>query len=542
LVETSPDWFWEVDTHGVYTYVSPQCSNILGYQPEQLVGKTPFDLMPTDEAERVAAIFQQIVAARRSFVNLENTNLHRAGYPVILETSGNPFFDANGELLGYQGVDRDISYRRKAEQALEVTLQRYQTMIDCAPDALMLLNLETMRFIDANKKSLVLFGLCKDALLQKGPIEISPERQHDGRLSAEMIDIYVKEISEKEEICFEWTILNSENDKILCEVRVIKLPPLKNQNILCLRVIDIRKRKVEQEREASLGKIIEASLNEIYIFNKETLLFIEVNRGARQNLGYSLSELRQLTPLDLKPEFTLSSFNEMLQPLRNHSKEILVFETVHKRKDDSLYNVEVHLQLIPYGDQLAFVAIILDITERVKAQAKIKQLAYHDPLTGLPNRRLFLDRLSQEISVARRRQHLSALLFLDLDNFKTLNDSYGHSAGDMLLEQVARRMAELLREEDTVARQGGDEFVLLLKELDKDPQIASELAHVVANKIQEVLSLPFIIEGQEIFISASIGISLFPEENDSSDVILKRADIAMYRAKETGSKAIYLSR
>ncbi len=541
LIENSPDWVWEVDRQGVYTYVSPQCSKILGYHPEELLGKTPFDLMPPDEAKRVVALFQEIVSAKRSFTNLENTNLHREGYPVILETSGNPVFDTDGELLGFQGVDREISYRRKAEQALEVTLQRYQTMIDFAPDALMLLDLETMRFIDANKKALELFGLGMDDLLKTGPLETSPERQADGSLSSEKVKKCIKEVSEKGESGFEWIILNGKDDQVLCEVRVVKLPAPENQNILCCSLVDISLRKAQEAKEMSLGRIIEVSLNEIYIFHEETLLFIEVNRGARQNLGYSISELRQMTPLDLKPEFTYADFNEMLLPLRNHTKEILVFETVHKRKDGSLYNVEVHLQLIPYCNQPAFVAIILDITERVKSQAKIKHLAFNDPLTGLPNRRLFLDRLSQELSVARRREHLSAVLFMDLDNFKILNDSFGHSTGDLLLTQAARRMSELLREEDTVARQGGDEFVLLLKELGKEPRIAAELADVVANKILEALALPFQIEGQEYFISASIGVSLFPEANDSSDAILKRADIAMYKAKVSSRKVIHFS-
>lgn len=541
FVENSPDWMWEVDKNGVYTYVGSQCSRILGYQPEELIGKTPFDLMSIEESERVADIFWGVVSSKRGFANLENTNLHREGYPVILETSGNPVFDAGGELLGYQGVDRDISYRRKAEQALEVTLRRYQTMIDFAPDALLILDLETMRFIDANKKSLELFGLTKTNLLEIGPLESSPKRQADGSLSSEKVKKCLEDVEEKGEASFEWIILNSKGDRILCEVRVVKLPSPENQNILCCCLVDISERKAQEAREMSLGRIIEVSLNEIYIFNEETLLFIEVNQGARQNLGYSLSELQQLTPLDLKPEFTLSDFNEMLLPLRNHTKEILVFETVHRRKDGTLYNVEVHLQLIPYGNQLAFVAIILDITERVKSQAKIRQLAYNDPLTGLPNRRLFLDRLSQELSVARRREHISAVLFLDLDDFKMLNDSFGHIAGDMLLELAARRMLELLREEDTVARYGGDEFVLLLKELGKEPQKAVELAHVVANKIQEALASPFLIETQEHYISASIGISLFPERNDSSDSILNRADIAMYKAKAKGNgrKAIH---
>ena len=119
LTESTSDWIWEVDANRVYTYASPKVKDLLGYKPEEVIGKTPFDLMPPDEAERLGAIFRDIVASKRSFERVENINLHKDGRPVVLETSGVPFFDKNGNLSGYRGIDRDITERKMAEKALK---------------------------------------------------------------------------------------------------------------------------------------------------------------------------------------------------------------------------------------------------------------------------------------------------------------------------------------------------------------------------------------------------------------------------------------
>lgn len=180
-----------------------------------------------------------------------------------------------------------------------------------------------------------------------------------------------------------------------------------------------------------------------------------------------------------------------------------------------------------------------DITERKKAEEEIEQLAFYDPLTKLPNRRLLIDRLEHESLVVKRHQYSAALLFLDLDHFKTLNDSLGHSVGDSLLEQVAQRLSEQVRAEDTVARLGGDEFVVLLPELDENQEAAASHARMVAEKIQNALSAPFFLYEHEHHISASIGISLFSAESGSkAEDILKHADSAMYRSKDLGRNRI----
>ncbi|HEY2944438.1 MAG TPA: EAL domain-containing protein [Vicinamibacteria bacterium] len=171
----------------------------------------------------------------------------------------------------------------------------------------------------------------------------------------------------------------------------------------------------------------------------------------------------------------------------------------------------------------------LDITERKRAEEQIKSLAYHDSLTGLPNRRLFQDRLSVAVAQAHRNAQRLAVLFLDLDRFKSVNDSLGHAAGDRLIQEVAERLRTCLREGDTVARLGGDEFTLLL------PGVAQVVdAARVAEKVLDALRVPFLIDDRELLATASIGISLYPEDGRDADTLVKNADNAMYRAKQQG--------
>lgn len=185
-----------------------------------------------------------------------------------------------------------------------------------------------------------------------------------------------------------------------------------------------------------------------------------------------------------------------------------------------------------------FIVLSRDITERNSAKARIEQLAFSDMLTGLPNRRLFLDRLRQSMAVSDRSQNFRALLFLDLDKFKTLNDTLGHQFGDRLLVEVADRLRRAVREYDTVARLGGDEFVVLLEQLGDDENEAILQAQHVAEKITTQLSAEYVLEGYKYLGTTSIGIALFRGQNVSSDELLKRADLAMYQAKSDGRDAV----
>lgn len=180
----------------------------------------------------------------------------------------------------------------------------------------------------------------------------------------------------------------------------------------------------------------------------------------------------------------------------------------------------------------------ISINKRKQAEAQIEQLAFYDPLTNLPNRRLLIDRLQQDLALTTGHGNNGALLFLDLDHFKTINDALGHSFGDALLQQVAKRLSEQLRAEDTVARLGGDEFIILLPELDGHSDLSAKQAHTVAKKVREALLIPFDMDGHKYHITPSIGITLFPEPGQTADVVLKQADSAMYKSKNDGRNTI----
>ncbi len=186
------------------------------------------------------------------------------------------------------------------------------------------------------------------------------------------------------------------------------------------------------------------------------------------------------------------------------------------------------------GSVTGGVAIVEDITEKTRIQQEIHHQAYHDALTGLPNRQLMRDRLSQALKSAQRHNHKGVLLYLDLDKFKQINDSMGHQTGDILLKEVASRLLSELRDEDTVSRMGGDEFVILLPEIITDMDSSVIFARTVADKIHATLGRPFLLKDQSYHTSASIGVIIFDGEEQSPETVLKYADTAMYNAKEEG--------
>lgn len=185
-----------------------------------------------------------------------------------------------------------------------------------------------------------------------------------------------------------------------------------------------------------------------------------------------------------------------------------------------------------------YVNSLTDITQRKATEEEINKLAFYDPLTALPNRRLLLDRLRQALSLSARSGRTGALQFIDLDNFKTLNDTLGHDMGDRLLQQVARRLTQCMRQGDTVARLGGDEFVVLLEELSKSPEEAAAMAKAVGEKTLAAINQPYRLTGLEYHITPSIGITLYNDHHESTDELLKQADLAMYQSKAAGRNTL----
>jgi diguanylate cyclase (GGDEF)-like protein len=211
-----------------------------------------------------------------------------------------------------------------------------------------------------------------------------------------------------------------------------------------------------------------------------------------------------------------------------------------KRKSGNVYPKQLNITAVKdkTGNTTEYVAIFNDISEQKAAEDEIHNLAFYDTLTKLPNRRLLMDRLHQALSASARSLQYGALLFLDLDRFKTINDTLGHDHGDLLLIDVAKRILLCLREVDTVARLGGDEFVILIEEISASAESASQKTAMIAEKIRAALAAPYQLKNHECHSSPSIGVCLYCGTDELEDVLLRHADMAMYQAKDSGRNAV----
>lgn len=236
-------------------------------------------------------------------------------------------------------------------------------------------------------------------------------------------------------------------------------------------------------------------------------------------------------PLLKNPRLFIKKIKEILANPQVVTRDVL------RLKDGRFIEASSHPQQID-GVTAGRVWSFRDVTEQRRAQELIEYQATYDALTDLPNRRLLLDRLNQTLARCRRHHRIGALLYLDLDNFKNINDTLGHPVGDALLQEVADRMVRCSRQNDTAARLGGDEFVLLLSEFDGSPEEVASQVGAVADKLHAELSLAYEVQGHRLYSSPSIGITLFPQDGETADNILMQADTAMYRAKEAGRNTV----
>jgi len=268
-------------------------------------------------------------------------------------------------------------------------------------------------------------------------------------------------------------------------------------------------------------------------------VILRVNNSFTKMTGYSTEEAVGKTAAMLISERHDEQFYQDILKALRHDK-CWVGEVWSKRKDGVInpYRLTITAVSNSDGQVTNFVAAISDIREFKEAQESILLLAFHDPLTQLPNRRLLQDRLQQAITSSVRSHRYGAVMFIDLDHFKTLNDTLGHNFGDMLLMEVACRLQDSVREGDTVTRLGGDEFVVMLEGLSEDVKMATIEANIVGEKIGSMINQPYFLLDNEYRISSSIGVSLFCGNMYSVDDLLKQADLAMYKAKSSGRNTL----
>ena len=264
---------------------------------------------------------------------------------------------------------------------------------------------------------------------------------------------------------------------------------------------------------------------------------LEVNDNFERDFGWRAVELRNARALEVGFWPDAARRQQWVDTLMRHGRT-LNFETVWRHKNGTLRNISISGELIELDGEPCILSYTTDITERKAAEEHIQRLAFFDPLTQLPNRRLLMDRLAQAMATCARHHTQGALLFLDLDNFKNLNDTHGHDKGDQLLQQVARRLVDCVREGDTVARLGGDEFVVMLEDLSSDALDAAAQAEAVCRKLLAVLNENYDIRPLRFHSTPSMGVTLFGAQPEGIEEPLKRADLAMYQAKAAGRNTI----
>lgn len=316
------------------------------------------------------------------------------------------------------------------------------------------------------------------------------------------------------------------------ELRVRRTP---DPQIFLLEARDISKfvksAEALREREERLQGILSSVAEGIVTINDNGRIE-SANPAAEQMFGYGRNKLAGRELLDLMPPQTREHhqrfFDAYMQGLFPNLMGRVVEGTGY-RQDRSTFPMEISVSELRHGRHRLFTAILRDISERKENEDRIRRLAHHDPLTGLPNRNLMSDRVDHALARIRRHDGRLAVLYVDLDKFKPINDTLGHEAGDHVLKEIALRLLGCVRSSDTVARVGGDEFVVVVEDI----QRAGE-AGVVASKILDTLARPIPYRDHECLVGASIGIAVYPDDGQSVEEVFKAADQAMYRIKHSG--------
>ncbi|MGM0365930.1 MAG: diguanylate cyclase domain-containing protein [Actinomycetota bacterium] len=298
----------------------------------------------------------------------------------------------------------------------------------------------------------------------------------------------------------------------------------------------LEKIELEESKQESEKLIAQTAQKFLELFNSVTDAvfihdfegnFLEVNDEACRRLGYSREEFLKMTPVDIDSPKYASRVKEKIEQLKNEGH--LFAESAHITRGGAEIPVELNSKIINYEGRKAILTVARDITERKKAQEKINRLIYYDSLTGLPNRRLFDDRINMAIADAQRNKKRLAVYMLDVDDFKDINDNMGHAVGDMLLKWVGQRIKRIIRKTDTLARLGGDEFIMLVTGVGDNGSVER-----VARKVIDVFAGPIDLDGRKVSSTVSIGIALYPGDGNTSEKLIRNADKALYKVKGRG--------
>jgi len=525
IIETAPVAIYATDLEGMVTLWNPAAERMFGYRRDEALGRrAPF--VPPEKKEEARRLRERALAGEV----LENLELHRRradGTPLVINGSAAPLRDEANRITGLIAMCIDVTEAKRTEAAFKEQLHFTRALIDAIPNPVYFKDLEG-RYRVYNRAWSELWGAGRDWVGLTVNDMFGPEiaRLHDDRdrpLLRQAASVRYEALMP--------TAGGREREMLYNKVSFVD----QSGQVAGLigTVTDVTAYK-ETERaleasEARFRVLTESGLDLISVLSEDGTILYQ-SPALRNLLGYEPAETVGRNVFDLvhreDADQARQAFRRILET--RHFREPLEFRIRNRegawRTFESLGTNCVdnpHIRGVVFNSR--------DVTDRKAIQQRIQHLAYHDNLTGLPNRGLLQDRLAHSIARADRTGRKVAVLFIDLDNFKNINDTLGHDVGDELLRQVARRLGECVRAGDTIARQGGDEFIVLLDNLE-DGRGAS----VVAQKILNSLRAAFPLGGTEQHVSGSVGIAVYPEDGKDAQTLMKNADTAMFHGKGIG--------
>ena len=535
-------WDWNLLDNSVY--FSPRWKEILGYHEDELPNKLSRweERIHPDDKELTMSLVHANIEGTTDYYESTHRLRDKNGLWIWVLARGKTIFDENGKAIRMIGTHTDITQKK----AIELKYVQEAQMVEQTHDSIVSVDMQGI-ITSFNHGAELLLEYKADKIIGKHITKL--HLKEDFEIFAQQIEILKKDEKYNNEI-----YLVKESGQVI-DVN-LSLSLLKDEKGKALGVVayaqDITKRKLAErilrESEERFRSISTSAQDAIIMMDNEGKISYW-NKAAEKIFGYTKQEVRgKMLSALIVPKKFFTAHNIGVENFKATGKGPVIGKTLELsglKKNGIEFPVELSLSSLLKDGKWNAIGIIRDITERKEMQDKINELAFYDPLTKLPNRRLLDDRLSQTIAASKRSEKYAALVFLDLDNFKSLNDTYGHAVGDSLLIEAARRLRSCIREMDTVARVGGDEFVLIINELDEDKEKSRAEVDVLAKKVLSTLSAPYIFDINsdkaskiEYYCSASIGVSVFKADEVSEESLFQHADIAMYEAKKAGRNRI----
>lgn len=512
-------------------FVSGGCETLTGYTPDELLeGDRRFytdTVMAEDDRAHVRKeIFEAASAGEPYRVHYK---VHtKEGVDRWVWDQGQGVFDADGKLIALEGFVGDLTERVQVEENLRESEERYRGLVEASPDAII---------VHQDGQIVFLNNAALDLLHAKSVDEVIGAKVTQF-VHPDYLNMVLKRIASIRENggvlpVAEEILLALDGTPFYAEVagRTVTYEGLPATQLV---VRDITKRKHAEEGLRVASTVFNTTTEGIMVSDAENRIRA-INPAFSKITGYEPEEVIGENPSKLSSGRHEADFYERMWASIG-SKGFWEGEIWNRRKNGETYPEWLTITVIrdEDGHINEYVGVFTDITKRKQDEEQILRQANYDSLTGLPSRSLFFDRLKTTLAEARRDSAMVALLFIDLDHFKVVNDTMGHVVGDRLLQLAADRLSACVRESDTVARFGGDEFTVILREVTK-----AEDAAVVAEKIIESLSESFILDGRDTFIGASVGITIYPYDADDVTTMLRNADMAMYQAKDLGRNAFH---